>query len=64
MCRSGGHETKECVESLEKAVCQLWGFPGDQKCQVQERQVAVVRVIVQKVSYAEAWRRVEDDGQG
>ena len=54
-------ETKECVVSVEKAVCVSC---GDRRCPVRDRQVKVARVtVVQKVSYAEAVKRVvEEDG--
>ena len=36
---------------------------GNQKCPVQERQVEVSRVrVVQNLSYAEALKKVEEDG--
>jgi predicted transcriptional regulator len=43
----------------------LWAShgAGDQKCPVQDRQVEVSRVtVVQKLSYAEAMKKVEEDG--
>ena len=59
-------ETKECV-ALGKVVvcvnCRGAHGAGDQKCLVQERQVEVSRVrVVQKLSYAEAVKIVEEDG--
>ena len=61
-----GHETKECV-ALGKVVvcvnCRGAHGAGDQKCPVRERQVEVSRVrVVQKLSYAEAVKKVEEDG--
>jgi hypothetical protein len=51
---AGGHETKECVVWVGKAVCincRGTHVVGDQKCPVRERQVEVVRVrVVQKES--------------
>ena len=60
------HETKECV-ALGKVVvcvnCRGAHGPGVQKCLVRERQVEVSRVRVeQKLSYAEAVKKVEEDG--
>ena len=64
---AGGHGTKECVILVEKVRCFNCGggyVAGDQKCPVRVRQVEVSRVrSVQKVSYAEAVRTVENGGQ-
>ena len=47
----------ECVN------CRGAHGAGDQKCPVSERQVEVSRVrVVQKLSYAEAAKKVVDDG--
>ena len=62
---AGGHETKECVVSVEKVVCVSCGVAhgaGAQRCPVRERQVEVARVrLVQKVLYAEAVKRVVEE---
>ena len=59
---AGGHETKECAVSLEKAVfvnSKGTHSVGDQKCLMREWQVEVDRIrVVQKVSYAEAVKRL------
>lgn len=63
---AGGYGIKECVVSVEKTVCVncvSTHVAGDHKSLVQERQVEVARVrLEQKVLYAEAVKRVEDDG--
>ena len=52
-----GHESKECV-ALEKVVECV-----NQKCPERERQVEVSRIrVVQKLSYAEVSKKVEEDG--
>ena len=60
------HETKECV-ALGKVVacvnCRGANGAGDQKCPVLERSVGVSRFrVVQKLSYAEAVKKVEENG--
>ena len=64
---AGGHETKECVVSLDKVVCvncRGTNGAGDQRGPVIESQVEVVRIkVIQKRLYAEAVKRVvEEDG--
>ena len=42
--------------------CRGAHVAGDRKCQMQQRQVEVARArVVQKVSYAEAVKKVEED---
>ena len=61
-----GHETKKCVALGNVVVCvNCRGAHGDgyQKCPVRERQVEVTRDrIVQKLWYAEAVKKVKEDG--
>ena len=61
-----GHEAKECVvlgKLVECVNCRGAHRAGDQKCPVRERQVKVSRVrVVEKLSYAEAVKKVEEDG--
>ena len=54
---------------MDKVLCICFGGAhgaGDRRCPVREKQVDVARVrVVQKVSYAEAVKRVvEEDGYG
>ena len=62
---AGVYGTEDCVISVDKVVCvNCRGAlaAGDQKCLVRETQVEVTRVrVVQKVSYAEAVKKVEED---
>ena len=45
------------------ANCSSGHGAGDQKCPVQERRVEVTRIrVVQRVSYADAVKDVEEDG--
>ena len=52
------------IFAIRSSHCRDTHGPGDQKCQVRERQVEVARIrVVQKVSYDEAVKRVvEEDG--
>ena len=63
---AGGHGTEDCAVSVYKVVCvnsRGADVVGDRKCQVRERQVDLTRVrVVQRVSYAEAMKEVEEDG--
>ena len=53
-----------CVVSVDKVVnCRGGHVAGGRKCPVSQRQVEVARVrVVQKVSYAEAVKKAEEDG--
>ena len=61
-----GHETKECVvlgKVVECVNCRGAHGAGDQTCPVWGKQVEVSRVRVeQRLSYAEAVKKVEEDG--
>ena len=63
---AGGHGTEDCVVLVDTVVCvncRGVHVAGDQKCPVRERPFQVSRFrVVQKVSYAEAVKKVEEDG--
>ena len=55
--------TVESVRVTRSGLVILVCGAGDQKCSLRERQVQVSRVRgVQKLSYAEAVKKVEEDG--
>jgi hypothetical protein len=58
-----GHWTNKCVVSVKEVNYRGALVAGDKKCPVRERQVEVDSVrVVQKMSYTEAVKKVEEDG--
>ena len=61
---AGGHGTEDGVGLVDTVVsvnCRGVHVAGDRKCLLRERWVEVVRVV-QRLSYAVAVKKVEEDG--